>query len=52
MMAHLHWLPWFAWRPIQMYHGGWRWLVWLERRVAPATSNKIWRYRELTRWRK
>ena len=26
------WRPWFAWWPVEVLGGGWRWLVILERR--------------------
>lgn len=49
--THGPWHDWFAWRPINSYWYGWRWLCWVERRRwignGPNTGQG-WDYRP--RW--
>ncbi|MBC7149038.1 MAG: hypothetical protein H5U22_06630 [Rhizobium sp.] len=36
---------WFAWFPVQVYNGEWRWLTTVNRdRIVTATTTVPWRY--------
>ena len=30
-LSFVRWLPWFAWRPVQLQDDSWAWLGWVER---------------------
>lgn len=38
-----YWRPWFAWYPVPVEEGGWRWLTWLDRKSGyDLRTNSRW----------
>lgn len=36
------WKSWFAWRPVRLSTGAWRWLTVIERRYAGGEDHGYW----------